>query len=381
MKKVQIVEKSCHREGLKVERMRDYFRENGYTLVNDDTGLDPTNKYAFPLENLNIHPDADLIVLTTCGFTQAIEDGDFEALNIINNHKKTSAKVIVGGCITEIAPERLAQHFAGDTFDSKSYFKLDGMIKHTIDYSSISEPNRLKNTDNFFISIQEGCNHKCSYCAIWKTIGKSVSKPVDKVLEEFRSGLKDGYKHFYLLGHCAGAYGIDFGTTLGSLLKKFKGIDGDYDIVLEDVSPVYFLKCFDDLKALALVKRIKSFHTPIQSGNHRIQKLMRRKCDMEKVKECLQELRKVCPDITLSSAIIVGFPTETSDELQDSINYCKEATFNTVACHMFSARPGANASDMDGQIPHEELVERYHIFQNSFEGTTRVDPNQRKFVE
>ncbi|MBC2581085.1 radical SAM protein [Clostridium sp. DJ247] len=380
MKKVQIIEKSCHREGLKVERMRDFFRANNYELVNDDTGLDPTNKYAFPLENLVIHPDADIIVLTTCGFSKAIEDGDFEALKIINENKKPSAQVIVGGCVNEIAKERLAKEFHGPTFNAKSYHKLNDFIEHSVDFNDIPKVNRLKNTDNFFIKIQDGCNHRCSYCAIWKAAGKSVSKPIDAVITEFKNGLKNGYKHFYFLGECLGSYGLDFGSSLGELLRQFRTIDGDYDILIEDVHPVYFLKCFEDIKELCKMGKIRSFHTPIQSGSNRILKLMNRQCDMEKIKKYLLELREACPEMTLSSAVIVGFPTETKEELEETINYCKEATFDTVACHMFSARPGAVAAEMDGQISEEEKAERYHIFKSNFTGKTRVDPNQRKYV-
>jgi MiaB/RimO family radical SAM methylthiotransferase len=380
MKKVQIIEKSCHREGLKVERMRDFFRANGYELVNDDTGMDPTNKYAFPLRNLVIHPETDIIILTTCGFTKAIEDGDFKALKIINENKKLSAQVIVAGCLTKINPERLFKEFDGLSFDADTYHKLNDFIPHTVDFNIIPEPNCVKNTDNFFISIQEGCNHRCSYCVIWRTVGKSRSKPISKVLNEFQSGLKDGYKHFYFLGHCAGAYGMDFGSSLGDLLREFKSIEGCYDILLEDVSPIYFIRCFEELKGLCKMGKIRSFHIPIQSGNNRILRLMKRPCDMKKVKEYLIELKETCPSIVLSSAVIVGFPTETREELWDSINYCMEARFDTVACHMFSARPGAEAAGMEEQISEEEKAERYHIFKMNFKGTTRVDPNQRVYV-
>jgi MiaB/RimO family radical SAM methylthiotransferase len=380
MKKVQIVEKSCHREGLKVERMRDFFRTNGYELVNDDNGLDPTNKYAFPLENLVIHPDADIIVLTTCGFSKAIEEGDFEALNIIKKNMKPSAQVIVAGCIVRIAAERLAQEFKGPSFNAKSYHLLNDFVDHTVDFNDIPETNTLRNTDNFFIKIQDGCNHRCSYCAIWKAAGPSRSKPLAQVTNEFRKGLKDGYRHFYLLGECAGAYGLDQKSSLGELLRQFRDIDGDYDILLEDVSPIYFLKNFEDLKDLCKMGKIRSFHTPIQSGSKRILKLMNRQGDMEKVKESLHILREACPTITLSSAVIVGFPTETQEELWDSINYVKEASFDTVACHMFSTRPGAPAAEMEGQISEEEKAARYHIFKTNFAGKTRVDPNQRKYV-
>lgn len=380
MKKVQIVEKSCHREGLKVERMREFFRANGYELVNDDTGIDPTNRYAFPLENLTIHPEADIIILTTCGFSQAIEDGDFTALQIINEAKKPSAEVIVAGCLTKIASERLTKEFDGAFFDAKSYHRLNELIPHTKNFECVIEPNNVKNCDDFLIKIQDGCNHRCSYCVIWKAAGKSRSKPIAAVINEFKRGLQDGYKHFYFLGECSGAYGLDFGSNLGELLRQFKNIDGDYDILIEDVAPIYFLNCFEELKELCKMGKIRSFHTPIQSGSDRILRLMRRQCNMKEVKRRLLELRAICPTITLSSAVIVGFPTETHEDLYESIAYCNEATFDTVACHTFSIRPGAEAAEMSGQIDEREKAARYHMFKNSFTGKVRIDPNQRKHV-
>jgi tRNA A37 methylthiotransferase MiaB len=206
MKKVQIIEKSCHREALKVERVRDYFEANGYELIPDNINTDPTNKYAFPMENLKIDPTADIIVLTTCGFTQEIEDGDFEALELIKKHKKKSALVILAGCIIEIAPVRVKKAFSGPNFNSKSYHELDHILGNVdVNFQDISEPNKMRNTEKYFIQIQEGCNNRCSFCAIWRTVGRNKSKPIAEVIGEFHKGLNDGCREFYLLGHCAGA--------------------------------------------------------------------------------------------------------------------------------------------------------------------------------
>jgi threonylcarbamoyladenosine tRNA methylthiotransferase MtaB len=258
---------------------------------------------------------------------------------------------------------------------------LNELIPHTIPFEDVTETNVVKNSDNFLIQIQDGCNHRCTYCVIWKAAGKNVSKPISEVMREFNRGLQQGYKHFYFLGECSGAYGLDFGSSLGELLRQFHTIDGDYDILIEDVAPLYFLNSFEDLKILCTQGKVRSFHTPIQSGSNRILNLMRRKCDMEKVKARLLELREACPKIILSSAVIVGFPTETTEELQETIDYCNDATFDSVACHMYSPRPGSVAAEMDGQITEEEKVNRYNIFKSKFNGIVRVDPNQRKSVE
>ncbi|ADL52817.1 radical SAM protein [Clostridium cellulovorans] len=380
MKKVQIVEKSCHREGLKVEKMRNFFRENGYELVNDGTGLDPTNKYAFPLEDLVISPEADLFVLTTCGFSKSIEDGDFDALKMIMKYKKPSAKVIVGGCIVKIAKERLDEEFDGERFDAKSYNLLDEFVEHKVSFDEIKDGNVMNFTDNYFIKIQDGCNHRCSYCAIWKAAGKSTSKPIAEVIEEFNYGLRQGFKHIYFLGECMGAYGLDFGSNFAELLEEIDKIEGDYDLLIEDISPIYFLRNYEAIKKLCIKGVIRSLHVPIQSGCDRILKLMMRTGDMALVKEKMQELKNAAPNTTLSSAVIVGFPTETVEEFQETLEYCKDSCFDTVACHVFSARDGAPAAEMDGQVDEEEKYRRYTEFKEKFVGITRVDPNQRKYV-
>lgn len=382
MKKVQIIEKSCHREALKVERVRDFLRANDYELLKDDIGIDPTTRYAFPLQNLEIDPTADVIVLSTCGFKQEVEDADFEALKIIHKEKRADTPVIVVGCLKQLAPERLKREFKGSTYGPDEYERLDEVFEHKVSFKDVPEPNILKNTDNYFIQIQSGCNNRCSYCSIWRTIGKNNSKPLEKILDEITFGIENGYKHFYFLGHCAGAWGMDQGNNLSGLLKEIASIDGDFDIVLEDVSPKYYLKAHKELLNLCKQGKVKQFHTPIQSANDRILKLMNRKSGiMDELKEKLQELREVKPDISLSSSVILGFPSETEDELNETIDFCKSIPFDTVACHVFSKRPGAPAAEMENQHSEEELARRYNIFKEQFEGTTRVDPNTRPLVE
>jgi tRNA A37 methylthiotransferase MiaB len=167
-KKVQIVEKSCHREGLKFKKLRKYFEANGYEVISDDHGIDPTNKYAFPLQNLSVDPDADLIVLTTCGFTKEIEDGDFNALDFINKNKKASAEVIMGGCLTNVNPERMEKDFGGKTFNMDNYEVFDEFIDADVSYEKIPTMNSMLNSDRYFIQIQDGCSSRCTFCSIWK---------------------------------------------------------------------------------------------------------------------------------------------------------------------------------------------------------------------
>jgi MiaB/RimO family radical SAM methylthiotransferase len=381
MPRVQIIEKSCHREGLKVERLRNFFEGNGYIVVEGNHGLDPTNKYAFPLEDLRIDPDADLYVLTTCGFTQAIEDGDFSALALINKHKRDDAQVILGGCLTKINPERVASEFGGSTFDMDDYSKINTLVNAKVPLEQFPEPRHMPNTERFFITIQEGCSSRCSYCSIWKT-GDNRSRPMEEILSKFREGLDRGHRRIYFIGENAGSYGLDLEprTNLGNLLSEVLKFKEDFKLVLEDVNPMYVKKNFAPLLELCRQNKVESFHCPIQSANPRILRLMRRMCKMDEFLGMIQQLRAASSDLILSSAVIVGFPSETREELDETIKFCHAAGYDTVACHMFSQRPGNPANDMPGQISHEEKVWRYRHFKEQFKGTTRVDPNQRPLV-
>ncbi|QPJ65966.1 MAG: radical SAM protein [Candidatus Nitrohelix vancouverensis] len=380
MKKVQIVEKSCHREGLKVQRLRNYFESNGYEVISDDHGIDPTDKYAFPLQNLNVDPDADLIVLTTCGFTKDIEDGDFKALEMIKKNKKPSAEIIMGGCLTNMNPERMKEEFGGMTFNMDNYEVFDKFISAKVPYEQIPATNHMPNSDRFFIQIQDGCSSRCTFCSIWKA-GDSVSKTIEDVMDQFYKGIMDGHERIYLIGEAAGSFGMDYGKNLGDLFDEILKVDAQFKLVLEDISPWYIPKCIDQLIELARQGKIESLHSPIQSASDRILRLMGRSCDMEQFKKNFKAIREASADIILSSAVIVGFPTETREELEQTIEYCRDTTFNTMACHMYSSRPETKAAEMDGQISEEEKVYRYKYFKSNFEGTTRVDPNQRPRVE
>ncbi len=382
MPRVQIIEKSCHREGTKVERLRRFFKGNGYVISQTHHDLDPTNKYAFPLEELRIDPDADLFVLTTCGFTQEIEDGDFNALAKIKKYKRDDAKIIMGGCLTKINPDRVASEFGGSTFDMDDYAKITSLVGAQVPLEDFPEPAQMPNTDRYFITIAEGCSNRCSFCSIWKT-GNNRSRPIEEIMAKFHQALEEGHRRIYLIGENAGAYGLDLKPrlNLGQLLHKFTEVDKDFQLVLEDVNPMYVRKNFEPLLELCKQGKIELFHSPIQSGSPRVLRLMRRMFKMDHFLSMIQQLRATSNELILSSAVIVGFPSETREELEMTIRFCQDAGYDTVACHMFSQRPGNPSNSMSGQISKEEKIWRYNHFKSSFCGHTRVDPNQRPLVE
>ena len=396
MTRAQIIITSCSRRSLEIEQVKSYLQGNGYSLTGDDW---------------NVDPDADLILLSTCGFTQAAEDFGFETLRRISATKKADAQVVFGGCIPKINPERVALEFAGPTFSPQSYSDLDEILGASRKFEEFQRPNtfgsngaqswitdarkaveilktfdgsfsglgyisrrldngvrrrlirtklaNLNDPHTFYIQIQEGCSMRCSYCAIKTAIGPLHSRPIETVLGEFSAGLDQGYQHIQLMGDNAGGYGLDIGTNLGKLLERILQVERDYILELTDINPVYLHLIFEPVKRLCEKKKISRLYVPIQSASRRILKLMGRDCDIDAVKHMLIEIKQVAPSgFKMGTSLIAGFPSESIEELDGTIQFCQEAGFDWVWCHSFSARPETPAAALAGQIPTGEILRR-----------------------
>ncbi len=411
MVKAQIIIASCSRRSLEIEQVKSFLRGNGFSLSNHDWKVDP---------------EADLVLLSTCGFTQAAEDFGFETLRRIQETKKPGAEVVFGGCIPKINPERVLRIFDGPTFSPQSYSKLNGILGAKRGFEEFKRPNifensngssvlthdarkaieilktfdgsfsgletisgrlgnglrrklirekyaNLRDQNTFYIQIQEGCSMHCSYCAIRKAIGPLRSRPIESVLDEFRAGLDEGYKHFQLAGDNAGSYGLDFGTNMGRLLECILEIKGDFVLDLTDINPVYLPLIIEPVKRLCIEKKISRLYIPIQSANRRILSLMTRDCDMDAVKQMLIEIKKASlPAFKMGTSLIAGFPSETMEELIETIQFCEEVEFDWAWCHSFSARPESPAANLPGQIAPEEILRRAHFVKSRLGGKSIV---------
>jgi len=387
----QLIIRSCDRRVLELEQVKAWLTGNGFKLSENHWDVDPR---------------ADIIILTTCGVTQLHEDFTFSMLDRIKAKKKPGAMVILGGCVPEINPKRVSEEFDGPTFSPKSYYKLDAILNLPLKLGGFDRPNTYHmraryRTDvgniigftrsfsghlldpkycarrlslaaksivhrrrTYLIQIHEGCSMGCTYCAIQKAIGPlRNSKPIEAVVKELNEGIDKGYQHIRLIGDSAGSYGLDIGTNLGALLKRISQIQRQFSLELTDVNPVFLQVIFEPVKDLCTQKRLSSLYIPIQSGNDRILGLMHRRYDMNKTKQMLGDIREVAPPgFRLGTSVIVGFPSETTAELGDTIKICNEVNFDWIWCHGFSSRPGTPASTLPGQLSPEEVLERVSLF-------------------
>jgi MiaB/RimO family radical SAM methylthiotransferase len=353
-KRAQIIIKSCGIRELELSQMKAFLEGNGF-LVEETFIL----KYGTLNEN-EISKTADFIFFSTCAFSNATESQNIEEVVLINKKKKESAELVICGCLPKINPENLEGIFKGKTFGPRSYNTLNDIIGATKKFEDFAHNNITNSMGNniFAIQIHKGCPCRCSYCAIKYGIGELESTPIEQIMVEFKSGLEQGYKEFFFLGDCVSGYGLDIKETLGTLLQRVIEIDQDFKLYLPDIAPFFLYKCFDELKILARENKIKSMIAQIQSANPRILKLMRRSSNMNNIKDMLKELKNIDPSLHLATSIIIGFPSETMEEVDETIQYCKDVGFDHVFCHGYSERPNVESAKLPGKFTNEQIKER-----------------------
>jgi tRNA A37 methylthiotransferase MiaB len=234
---------------------------------------------------------------------------------------------------------------------------------------SLAVRSRRRHQKTYLIQIHEGCSMGCTYCAIQKAIGPlRNSKPIETVVKEINEGAARGYRCIRLIGDSAGSYGLDIGTNLGALLERISQLEHRFSLELTDINPIFLPVIFEPVKTLCRQRRLSSLYLPIQSGNDRILRLMHRRVDLPKMTQMLGEIREVAPPgFKLGTSVIVGFPSETLEELQDTIRVCNDVQFDWVWCHGFSPRPGTPAAELPGQLSQAETLARVGRFKAGIE--------------
>jgi tRNA A37 methylthiotransferase MiaB len=198
------------------------------------------------------------------------------------------------------------------------------------------------------IHIAKGCDRNCSYCAIRFAIGPLQSRPLPEIMDEFGRALDEGNRTFHFYADCVGDYGLDIGTSLGELLKKVAAVDRKFTLWLCDIQPEMFLKYFEEIENLCKQSKIRALHIPIQAINRRILELMRRPFDVQEFKNKILRLKK--HSILFKFDLIVGFPSESEEEFQDTIEFLKG--MKKVYCFVepYSDRPKTAASGYPNKI-------------------------------
>ena len=311
--------------------------------------------------------NADIFIINTCFVTNVAQNKSFK---IIRQAQRINPKalIVVCGCLSQMKADEVLKMGVHIVIGNKDKSKIVDYIKNyqkpfkqIYDLENTTfEDMRLNNFDHTraFVKIQDGCNNFCSYCIIPYTRGGLRSKNKDLVLEEIKSLVDKGHKEIVLTGIHTGSYN-DNGYDLSNLLKDILRIEGLKRLRL---SSIEITEINNDI--IDLIKNNQIFvshlHIPLQSGSNKILSLMNRKYDINYFINKVNEIRKVRPDISLTTDVIVGFPNETEEDFKEMIENIKKINFSKLHVFPYSLREGTKAALMENQIDDNTKKERAH---------------------
>lgn len=329
-------------------------------------------------EGYDISPsyqNADLVVVNTCGFIDAAVE---ESLDSIGEALAENGKVIVTGCLGARADEIRARHphVLGITGAHALEEVVASVHEHLPPkhdpFISLLPPQGIKLTPKHYayLKIAEGCNHRCTFCIIPSMRGDLVSRPVDEVLKEAEALAAAGVKELLVVSQDTSAYGLDLkyqarewqGRSVKTRFYELAEALGELDIWVR-MHYVYPYPHVDEVIPLMAAGKILPYlDIPFQHANSRILKLMKRPAATQNNLERIKAWREICPDITLRSTFIVGFPGETEQEFEELLDFLSEAQLDRVGCFAYSPVKGAVANDLPGALPEEVKQERLARF-------------------
>jgi len=350
--KVGFVSLGCPKALVDSERILTQLRAEGYLIS-------PT------------YEDADLVVVNTCGFIDSAID---ESLGAIGEALAANGKVVVTGClgakgdiVRRTHPGVLA--VTGPHATEEVMRAVHTHLPQPHDpYTSLVPAQGIKLTPPHYayLKIAEGCNHRCTFCIIPSMRGDLVSRPIGEVMQEAESLVKAGVKELLVISQDTSAYGVDVkyrtgfwrGRPLKTRMTELARALGELGVWVR-LHYVYPYPHVDEVVPLmAEDKLLPYLDVPFQHASRRILKLMKRPASAENNLARVRRWREICPDISVRSTFIVGFPGETEAEFEELLSFLAEAQLDRVGCFAYSAVEGAAANALPGHVPESEKEER-----------------------
>ena len=315
---------------------------------------------------------ADIVVYNTCAIREHAENRVFGNVGEIKHLKEKKKELIVAlcGCMTQqervIARLRKQYPFVNIIFGTFVLEKLPEFVwrcingqKHVVDISGETGTNEglpvcRESKIKAWLPIMYGCNNFCTYCVVPYVRGRERSRDPETVISEVRELINSGYKEITLLGQNVNSYGkgLENGINFAELLRRIDEIEGDYILRFMTSHPKDATKELID--TIANGKHIAhQLHLPVQSGSTRILSLMNRRYTREDYLSLAKYARERIPDLTLTTDMIVGFPSETEEDFLDTLSLVREVKYDSMFAFCYSARPNTPAAEMEEQIPHE----------------------------
>ncbi|MBE7014347.1 MAG: 30S ribosomal protein S12 methylthiotransferase RimO [Ruminococcaceae bacterium] len=360
--KVFVVSLGCSKNHCDLENMMGILVDKGYEIT--------LNEY-----------EADVALVNTCGFIESAKEEAISNILEMAELKETGnlKALVVSGCLSQRYKDEILDSFPEvdavvGVFD---FDKIDEIINNTLKgkRACYLDSEKLENFNNMpriqttpfytaYLKIAEGCDNRCSYCAIPKIRGRLVSRELNSLIKEATRLAQSGVKELILVAQDTTRYGVDlYGEPkLCELLYKLSQIDGIEWIRIHYMYPEMIteelLNCIKENK-----KVLHYFDIPIQHINSRILKLMNRRSDRENIESTVNLIRKIIPDATIRTTVIVGFPTESEEEFLELYSYIDKTKFDRLGVFAFSKEEGTGAYNLKGQIPKKIKLKRQEEIQ------------------
>lgn len=348
MKKIYIKTYGCSNNQAESEIMEGLLKKNGY-VFSDENG-------------------ADLIIVNTCSVKSSTEN---TIVSDVRRLDKLGKKIVIAGCISDADP-KLARKLApkAGIIGTHNITKINEVVESTFEGNKLEiigkrtelkilQPKIRRNPIIDIVPVESGCNSNCTFCSTKLAKGDLKSYSIDQITQQIKSAREEGCKEFWLTGQDCSCYGFDIKTDMADLLNSITtNVEGRYFIRVGMMNPLHTKKFTQKLiDAYKHQNVFKFLHLPVQSGSDKILKEMRRGHDSENYFYIVDEFRKNFPKMSLVTDIIVGFPGETEEDFQKSVELVEKSRPEFVNVSRFASRPGTRASTMK-QLSSQILKER-----------------------
>ena len=358
--KVGFVSLGCPKALVDSERILTQLKMDGYEVV-------PS------------YEDAEVVVVNTCGF---IDSAKQESLDAIGEAIAENGKVIVTGCMGKGEDAKVIQELHPKVLSVSgpaAYEEVVGAVHEWAPPSAVHDPYtdlvppqgvKLTPRHYAYLKISEGCNHRCSFCIIPQMRGDLVSRPIGDVMEEAERLVRAGVRELLVISQDTSAYGIDTkyrtgfwnGRPLKTRMQELCEALAEFGVWVR-LHYVYPYPHVDNVIPLMAEGKILPYlDIPFQHGSPEVLKRMKRPAAAEKSLDRIRRWREICPDITLRSTFIVGFPGETDADFDILLDFLEEAQLDRVGCFQYSPVKGAPANDLPDHVPEELKQERWDRF-------------------
>lgn len=321
---------------------------------------------------------ADVIIFNTCAIRENAHERVYGNLGALKHLKARKPSLIIGICGCMVQQEHIAKRVKSKyrhvdlIFGTHALWRFPELLSNVMEHRErlvdisgegiIAEglPVNYDGGAKAFVSVMYGCNNFCSYCIVPYVRGRERSRREEDILAEIRNLSQNGVREVMLLGQNVNSYGKDFGEddAFAKLLEKVCKIDGIERIRFMSSHPKDISSRL--LQTMAAEEKIcKQLHLPLQSGSDKVLSDMNRRYDRGRYMEIVNLAKKLMPDIALTTDIIVGFPTETAEDFEDTLSILREVKYDSIFSFIYSKRDGTKAAQWENSSSKEEIDERF----------------------